>query len=215
MKIRMLRAKLGRMHFVVFGGRGRVGSAFVSQALGAGHRVTALVRDPSGMPAHASLELVRGDVLDANAVQGAMRDQAVVVSVLGGEDALVRGNQAVVAAASARGLKRMLAVSGAGVLQADDTHLRSELPDYPARFRAIGAAHHGLWDALKTSGLEWTLVCTPNIANGDASAPTTAAANVLPPGSFRVTTGAVAAFLLRESSEGRFVKSRVGINGTN
>jgi putative NADH-flavin reductase len=201
------------MHFVVLGGRGRVGSSFVSQALAAGHRVTVLVRETSGLPSHASLEVVQGDVLDANAVNGAMRDGAVIVSVLGGQDALVRGNQNVVAAASARGLKRMLAVSGAGVLQADATHLRSEMPDYPARFKAIGAAHHGMWKALEASALDWTLVCTPNIADGDASAPVTAAANVLPPGSFRVTTGAVAAFLLREATEGRFSKSRVGING--
>jgi putative NADH-flavin reductase len=197
--------------FVVLGGRGRVGSAFVSQALQAGHRVTALVREPSGMPAHASLEIVRGDVLDADAVRGAMRDGATVVSVLGGEDAIVRGNQNVIAAA--RGSARILAVSGAGVLQADATHLRSEMPDYPARFRAIGAAHRALWDALAGSSLDWTLVCTPNIVDGDASAPLAASANVLPPGSFRVTTGAVAAFLLREAVERRFVRSRVGVNG--
>jgi putative NADH-flavin reductase len=201
------------MELIVFGGRGRVGSALVSQALQAGHRVVALARSESGLPVHPSLAIVRGDVLDADAARGAMRPGAVVISVLGGEDAIVRGNQNVVAAARASGVRRILGVSGAGVLQADETHLRSEMPDYPARFRAIGAAHGAFHDALVRSELDWTLVCTPNIADGDASAPLVAAANVLPPGSFQVTTGAVAAFLLREAAEGAFVRSRVGVNG--
>lgn len=208
-----MRGMMGAMELVVFGARGRVGSALLSQALDAGHRVTALVRDASGMAAHPSLEVVRGDVLDAQAVTGAMRAGAVVISVLGGEDAIVRGNQKVIAAASARGARRILGVSGAGVLQADETHLRSEMPDYPLRFRAIGVAHRAFYDALVVSGLDWTLVCTPNITPGDVHAPLVATANVLPPGTFQVTTGAVAAFLLREAADGRFLRSRVGING--
>jgi putative NADH-flavin reductase len=201
------------MELVVFGGRGRVGSALVSQALDAGHRVAALARAESGLPSHPLLEIIRGDVLDADAVGRAMRQGAVVISVLGGEDAIVRGNENVITAASAAGARRVLGVSGAGVLQADATHLRSEMPDYPPRLRAIGSAHRAFYDALARSDLAWTLVCTPNIAVGDASAKLTAAADVLPPGSFQVTTGALAAFLLREAAEGQFVRSRVGVNG--
>jgi putative NADH-flavin reductase len=201
------------MDIVVFGARGRVGSAVVSQALAAGHRVTALVRESKGLPTHPSLEVVVGDVLDAEATLGAMREGAVAISVLGGEDAIVRGNQNVLAAATACGVRRVLGVSGAGVLQADATHLRSDMPDYPARFRVVGAAHRAFYDALVASGLDWTLVCTPNIVDGGADAPLTASADVLPSGTFQVTTGAVAAFLLREAAEGRFVKRRVGVNG--
>src|SRR4051794_33045834 len=98
------------MQLVIFGARGRVGSALVSQALSAGHRITALARDTSGLPEHASLEVVRGDVLDADAVLRSMREGAVVISVLGGEDAIVRGNQNVIAAARARGARRILGV---------------------------------------------------------------------------------------------------------
>ena len=41
---------------------------------------------------------------------------------------------------------------GAGVLQADPSRLRHELPSYPPQLREIGAAQRAFWDALKTLG---------------------------------------------------------------
>ena len=87
-------------------------------------------------------------------------------------------------------------------------------PDVKRQIRvAAEEEERAFYDALVVSGLDWTLVCTPNITPGDVHAPLVATANVLPPGTFQVTTGAVAAFLLREAADGRFLRSRVGING--
>jgi uncharacterized protein len=134
----------------------------------------------------------------------------IVVSTLGG--AVGAGTANLVAAATAAGARRMLALVGAGVLQLDDTRLRNEAPDYPPFLREIGKQHMAAYHALRDSTLDWTLVCVPNIVDGPATGSFKSAANVLPAGSGRITTGDIAAFLLREVEAPSFVRSRVGLN---
>ena len=52
------------MNILVVGSTGSQGREFVAQALGAGHGVRALARDPSALQPAPSLEVVRGDVFD-------------------------------------------------------------------------------------------------------------------------------------------------------
>jgi putative NADH-flavin reductase len=196
---------------LVFGATGRTGAAFVRQALAAGHGVTAFVRSAEAVTAGAQVRV--GDVLDRAAVASAVERRHVVVVTLGGGDALTVGCANVIDAAVAAGARRVLGVVGAGVLQADAAHLRSELPDYPPRFRAIGAAHRAFYEALRASPLDWTLACTPRLVDGPRTGAYRALADYLPDGSGAVTTEDVAAFLLEEASERRFARAKVGLNG--
>jgi putative NADH-flavin reductase len=205
------------IHFFVAGATGRTGRAFVTQATAAGHRVTAYVRDRNraALPAAA---LVEGDVLDAQALQAAIAPDHVIISALGGGSpqapgtALSSGTANLVAAAVARGARRMLAVVGAGVLQADARTLRNELPGYPAFLAAISKEHAAVYRALRESSLDWTLACAPDIVEAPASGRCEASADYLPRGAGRVTTGDIAAFLLDEAITPRFLRTRVGIN---
>ncbi len=140
------------------------------------------------------------------------RDDVVIVT-LGRVDALTRGTANVIRAAEAAGARRLLGVVGAGVLQADATRRRNELPDYPDRLREIGAAHQAFYDALLASRLDWTLACTPRLADGARSDAYATKASWLPDGTGTVTTEDVAAFLLAEALEPRHVRERVGLNG--
>lgn len=205
------------MHFLVFGATGRVGRAFVTGARAAGHAVTAFVRHRDhGLP--AGVEIAEGDVLDRAAVNAAMTSAHVVVSTLGGGapgapgTACSVGTANLVAAAQARGARRILAVVGAGVLQADAQHLRSELPTYPRFLAAIAAEHLGVYRALRDADLDWTLACAPDLVDGAATGRCVARRDVLPEGVGRVTTGDVAAFLLRDAEQPAFVRTRVGLN---
>lgn len=198
------------MHVVVFGATGRVGQAFVTRALAAGHAVTAVVRDAkAAMP--ASVTVAVADVLSPIAQSIVKRDD-VIVGTLGGTDALTTGYANIVLAATAAGARRMLALVGAGVLQADEATLRNQLPNYPERLRAIGAAHAAVYEALRTSSLDWTLVCVPNITDGAASSTVRAKASYLPEGKGAITTGDIAAFTLEEIATPRFSCQRVGLN---
>lgn len=201
------------MKFLVFGATGRTGTAFAEQALAAGHDVAALVRNPAAsLP--AGVAMTTGDVLDATAVASVVHPDHTIVVTLGQVDALTTGSANVIRAAAAAGARRLLGVVGAGVLQADANRLRHELPDYPPQFRVIGAAHKAFYDALNASALDWTLACTPRITDGPRTDAFRASASYLPEGTGSITTGDVAAFLLGEATDPRYLRQRVGLNGT-
>lgn len=61
------------MKLTVFGATGGVGQEIVRQALGAGHQVTAVVRDPARLTVTGpGLDVFRADLADAEAVRPAV-----------------------------------------------------------------------------------------------------------------------------------------------
>jgi putative NADH-flavin reductase len=91
---RGLRSAAGSMHstpeqlsptrVLIVGATGGTGRQLVEQALERGHTVTALARDPSALRVeHPRLTVVRGNVLDYQSVEAAVRGQDAVVSALG------------------------------------------------------------------------------------------------------------------------------------
>src|SRR5262245_8578812 len=190
------------MDFFVAGATGRTGRAFVAAARAAGHDVTAFVRDRTKA---ASLGVTLADSLDA------LTAQQVVVSALGGGE-LGEVTASLIDAARERGVARMLAVVGAGVLQADAQRLRNEVPGYPPFLKNITVEHAAVYRALREAPLEWTLVCVPNIIDGAATGAIAAKADYLPDGRGQITTGDIAAFLVCEASARSYVRSHVGLN---
>jgi putative NADH-flavin reductase len=72
------------MNLLILGATGGTGRALVQQALEQGHVVTAFARDPSKIRAsHSNLRIVKGDVLDYDSVEAAVRSQDAVLSALG------------------------------------------------------------------------------------------------------------------------------------
>ena len=200
------------MEFLVLGATGRTGSAFTRQAIEKGHRVAALVRDPSKTSLDGAI-LTTGDVLDEAAVRSVVRPQHLIVIALSGAS-VADGSANVIRAAAFAGARRLLGVVGAGVLQADATRLRNQLPDYPPPLRQIGAGHQAFFDALKSSSLDWTLACTPKLVEGPRTDVLRTTADYLPDGTGSVTTEDVAAFLLDEAASPRFIGARVGLNSS-
>ena len=201
------------MRLLVFGASGRTGKRVVSDARGRGLQVAAFVRDAARAPS-TSMETHTGDVLRAADVDAAVRPDDVILSCLGGrppDGGLGAGTENVLRAMARAGARRFVGVVGAGVLQFDAETLRSERPEYPAMLRVIGADHHRILDALRRTDLEWTLVCTPNLVEGDPTRAMIRRADYLPDGSMAVTTGDVAALLVDEALLPRG-SGRVGVN---
>ncbi|MEU9357471.1 NAD(P)-binding oxidoreductase [Streptomyces sp. NPDC048301] len=164
------------MRLTVFGATGAVGQEIVRQAAGAGHEVTAVVRDPARLPEGLRARDLHGVVpLDDTAgVRGAVAGRNAVLSGLG-----CRGRRAggvaerltgrVLEAMEAEGVRRLLVVSAApvGPEPADDPLL-----DRAAR-RVIGAVLKEVYAdlarmeaALAASGTDWTSVRPPKLTNG-------------------------------------------------
>ncbi len=71
------------MRIAVFGATGGTGRAFIKEALGADHIVTAFARDPGKLPAAEGLTVVQGDVMNASDVAPVLVGHDAVVVSLG------------------------------------------------------------------------------------------------------------------------------------
>jgi len=68
------------LRILVYGATGKVGTHVVDEALGRGHIVTAVSRDPSRITQqHENLSAVAGDLLDSSSIASLVIDQDVIV----------------------------------------------------------------------------------------------------------------------------------------
>ena len=106
------------MRLIIFGSTGSVGRLVVEQALQDNHLVTAFLRDPAKLTiTHSNLKVIRGDVLDYQSVEKAMKNQEVVLCTLGaGSKGNVRaeGTRNIIRAMENNGVKRLICQSTLG-----------------------------------------------------------------------------------------------------
>ncbi|HSB54852.1 MAG TPA: SDR family oxidoreductase [Gemmatimonadales bacterium] len=205
------------MRLAVFGATGRVGRRILEYAAREGHGLRALVRDPARLPAGLGGQVIAGDVSDPAAVRTTLEGCEAVLSALGGAGlanpgtAISGGMKTIVAEMKRAGINRVLAVGGSGVLDGPDGRLRSESPAFPKVFAAITREHIGTWEAFKASQLDWTMVCCPDILDGELTKRYRVSADVLPEGGSTISTEDVAWFMLQQVPLTPFVRRRVGI----
>lgn len=201
------------------GATGRLGGHVLREALGRGWHVRALVRDAGRLPAglEAAVEPVGGSVRDPVAVAALVVGCSGLVSCLGArrgqEDyaTLPEGMAAIVEAARAAALRHLVVVASAGLLDAPGGGLRRDAPGYPAAFRTGSAAHLEAWRILQASGLSHTLVCPPELVEGERSQLLCVSRDLLPEGPRRVSMPALAAWMLDEWAAPAHAGCRVGL----
>ncbi|MBB6142208.1 hypothetical protein HNQ77_000146 [Silvibacterium bohemicum] len=148
------------MNVVLYGATGVIGSRVLTELLSRGHRVTAIVRNPSKVPQHAGVQALQGSVLDAKDVAAkVVGADAVICSYAPPTDAageLLDAIRASIAGVKEGGAKRLLVVGGAGSLLVapgvdviDSGHL-------PEQWKAIAIAHRDALKLLKESDIDWT-----------------------------------------------------------
>src|SRR4051812_11190059 len=107
------------MNLTVFGATGGVGRELVTQALDAGHHVTAYVRSPAKLTAaHPNLTVITGELTDRDAVQRAIHGADAVITALGPSldrkatgMPLLEGTRTIVAAMRAEGVERYIGMA--------------------------------------------------------------------------------------------------------
>ena len=200
------------MKIAVLGATGRTGRPLVAELLRRGHHVTVLVRDPAGAVLPGAVELVAGDVRDADALRRAVAGADAVVSALGprkGDPTLHRDAAAlIVGVLRDAGVRRFVGVSGAGVDVEGDRKSRRDrvvswviqhLPGDAVRDKVV---EYGVW---RDSGLDWTLVRPPRLTDGPAVGAVEHHAGTSPR-STSIRRADLAAFLADEVEQGRYLR---------
>lgn len=165
------------MKLVVFGASGGTGKCVVEQALGSGHDVTAVVRDPSRMQLHHDrLRVIRADVFESEEIESALVGAGAVISALGPRSYRVqstvcsRGTGSILSAMRKTEVRRFVGVSAAPVGSVDKND--EILYRFVAR-PLLRMFLKGLYDDLavmesevRRSGTDWTIFRPPRLTDG-------------------------------------------------
>lgn len=148
---------------LVIGATGKTGLQIVERALAVGHDVTAFARHAVAMADLEGLTKRTGDVLDADAVDAAVRGHDAVLVSIGPVDGsppdlCARATMNVVAAMRRHGVRRLVCMTGA-LIGHPAEHLgwmyRFMRAMTPARVLDDRRAQERI---VRESGLDWTLV---------------------------------------------------------
>jgi putative NADH-flavin reductase len=202
------------MRVLILGATGRVGSLALARALAADHEVVALVRDLNRLEARARLTILGGEIGDATAVGGAVRGVDAVIAAVGpranaveDERTLEAGMRNVVAAMDDAGVRRLIALSGAGIDVPGDRkpwvdRVASRVVRRMAR-HVVGAKQRE-YDIFSAADIDWTALRPPLVTDGP---PLGYRLDLrLKPGA-RVRRADVAAALVDQLTDSRFTRA--------
>jgi len=198
------------MRFAVFGATGGTGVQVVSQALAAGHHVTALVRNRAGLPmTHERLRMVPGELSDQETVAGVVRGQDAVISALGPDrkgvvSVCTDGIRSILAAMCHQGVRRLLVVSAHG---AAESHDRS--PYVLATWAMRGNKmrdKEGMEALIRACEVDWTIVRPPMLTTGPRTGRYRTGTDLKIRLTSRISRADLAEFLLHEATNDAFVR---------
>lgn len=204
----------GPMRLAILGATGFIGSEVVVQSIAAGHQVIALTRRAAILPVRPGLVVVEGDAADQRALARLLAEADAVISCVGGTGDLAAIMAGLLDAMRAAGVRRLVAISGAGISVAGERKpLRHRLASAMVRRLAARtvAAKQAEYEVLSASeGIDWVTLRPPRVVDGPPSGkarPSVDASQM----AFRVSRGDVAALMLQELTDDRFLRQAVYI----
>lgn len=168
------------MRVSVFGATGASGQLVVRRLLGDGHQVVAFARTPSKLDTeHPALDVIAGELDDAEAIDGAIAGADAVISLLGPGPrskgtGITDGTRRIVKAMDERGVRRLVATATPSASDpADGRSLPFQLAVASVR-RLLPHSYReivGTADVIRSSGLDWTLVRLPMLTEKPGRGP--------------------------------------------
>ncbi|MES2130537.1 MAG: NAD(P)-dependent oxidoreductase [Pseudomonadota bacterium] len=153
------------MHIALIGATGFIGSALLAEALARGHHVTALVAHPEKLTASTELTPVAADVQDVAGLTAQLKGFDAVLSAFSGHaqadtyDYYVAGFKNIIAATKEARVPRLLAVGGAGSLEAAPGVQVLDTPGFPDAYKATAEGARQALQLLRAEAtLDWTML---------------------------------------------------------
>jgi putative NADH-flavin reductase len=216
---------------LVFGATGEVGTHIVAEALGRGHLVTAVSRDPSGITLrHENLAVAQGDLLDPASIDRLLPGHHVVISsvrgVIGdkadpGNALQYRSARNIVAALQGFGANapRFIHVGGAGSLEVEPGVLYAEKLPKILLPKALESEIIGqVWALDFLRGIDdvrWTYATPPkNLTNGERTGVYRLGGDVMledARGRSRLSRADFAAAIIDEAEQATHVRARFSV----
>ncbi|MET0423373.1 MAG: SDR family oxidoreductase [Actinoplanes sp.] len=197
------------MNIVVLGAAGRTGRLIVDEAVPAGHRVTAAVRNPDQFPVTTGVLVTRADVRDPSSLREVISGHDVVVSAVGpaGRKAghlYSDGARATVTAMREAGVRRYLAITSVGV-RPDDPNFSWW---YRYLIRPLGADLYQdmnrMEDLVRATDLDWTFVRPSYLQDREPTDAYRVTDNSIPAKGWKITRTDVARFIVAEIGRRRW-----------
>ncbi|MFF1817538.1 NAD(P)-dependent oxidoreductase [Kribbella sp. NPDC058245] len=192
---------------LILGANGRTGRILVSEAIAAGHEVTAAMRTPQALP---GVEVVTADLRDPTSIETAAKGQDVVISAIGPSGRKASGlySDAARTLVSALTNTRVIAITSAGV--------RHDDPNFKRVYRLLaGTLMKEAYDdmrlmesTIRASSLDWTFVRPSRLQDEPATGTYRVEDNQTPLGGWHVTRADVARFIIEEISAGNWSRRR-------
>jgi putative NADH-flavin reductase len=205
------------MKLLLLGATGGVGSHVLRQALAAGHDVTVLVRDESALDVSEGVRVVVGDATSVDDVAEAVAGQEAVLDAVGSRrmrhPVEVEVGEAVLAAMTASGVRRLVVCSafGVGDSAADATALQKVF------FRTVLGKVYEAKEAadaqVRASGLDWTLVYPTRLVDDPATGDVVASERLADGASTQVSRADVARFMLAQLGDDTWLRRTAVLTG--
>jgi putative NADH-flavin reductase len=209
------------MKLTIFGATGATGTILTSQALAAGHLVTAVVRDPARLtlPAHPRMRVVTADVMDPAAITPAVEGADAVISAIGprgtGPTTVITDSvRSIIAAMDKAGTRRLVQVSGSIVADEGESPYMRYLVKPVARrtfLRHVSADMRAGEDEIRQSDLDWTILRPPALTGKPATGTYRMAIDRNLPRGFQVSRADLAACMLALLDDRATMHRHVGI----
>lgn len=194
----------------MLGATGKTGRHVVSTALTRGHEVTAFVRHPGAFePTERLTEVAWDDVTDPHTLAPAFAGADAVISALGGAakgptSVCTDAMRSAIPAMDAAGVSRLVVISAHGVLDSRDCSLYS-LATWASVAEKL-KDKESMEALITNSGLDWTIVRPPQLKDTAARGRYEVGEQLPIKLSHSISRGDLAAFLIDEVEDPRFVR---------
>lgn len=150
-----------RLKIALFGATGMIGSRIAAQAIARGHEVTAFVRQPRAIDGLAASSVVAADLFDTVASAARIRGFDVIASAYAPPrdepSKVIEATRALVELARTAGVKRVVAVGGAGSLEVAPGRQLVDTEGFPDAYKAVALAHREALSFYRTvTDVDWT-----------------------------------------------------------